>query len=59
MNYLLYICMPICCMTLVNKDNNDCMKMYQEDKGVSGKQIIFITIALDTIAVQMYSVIQL
>jgi hypothetical protein len=22
MNYLLYICMPICCMTLVNKDNN-------------------------------------
>ena len=21
MNYLLYICMPICCMTLVNKDN--------------------------------------
>ena len=51
--------MPICCMTLVNKDNNDCMKMYQEDKGVSGKQIIFITIALDTIAVEMYSVIQL
>jgi hypothetical protein len=23
MNYLLYICMPICCMTLVNKDNNN------------------------------------
>ena len=24
MNYLLYICMPICCMTLVNKDNVKC-----------------------------------
>jgi len=23
MNYLLYICMPICCMTLINKDNNN------------------------------------
>jgi len=23
MNYLLYICMPICCMILVNKDNNN------------------------------------
>ena len=23
MNYLLYICMPICCMTFVNKDNNN------------------------------------
>jgi len=22
MNYLLYTCMPICCITLINKDNN-------------------------------------
>ena len=51
------MCMPICCMTLVNKDNNDCMKMYQEDKGVSGKQMNYIT--LDSISVQMYTVITL
>ena len=28
MNYLLYICMPICCMTLVIKDNKVADKSY-------------------------------